>query len=483
MASATAMAISVFFTSGSEGSPIQSTLAAMKRIGTVVLLLLGATALAQEPAAPTDDAIRQMLAKRIDVQKQARAAVVGRSDARGRQIVAYGKDRKPLDGDSVFEIASLTKVLTALVLSDMVGRGEVGLMDSVTQYLPERVLNPDVRAINLVDLATHSSGFPRRLPGVELTDTPYDYGAVSRKEFYAALATFKSKATSGSSYEYSNFGYAVLGEALAHRAEMPFERLLETRVLTPLGMDDTRFKLTQSMRERAVTGHDITLAPIATSELGMFEPSGGLYSTVNDMLDFLEVASGRRDSPLSAAARALLDTARTSDYPYAVQALGWRVTNRAGHRIAWSNGSAQGFRTFMGFSPKTGVAVVAFANASSDVGVDDIGRHLIDDYYPMNLQGPDDRKEITLAPAVLDRYVGKYLFRDKSTVTIVRDGSMLVAQWPDGTSPLFAEAETSFFMRDVDAQVSFSDRGRGNAKARTLTLHQNKQEFSATRIE
>jgi D-alanyl-D-alanine-carboxypeptidase/D-alanyl-D-alanine-endopeptidase len=152
----------------------------MKRIGTVVLLLLGATALAQEPAAPTDDAIRQMLAKRIDVQKQARAAVVGRSDARGRQIVAYGKDRKPLDGDSVFEIASLTKVLTALVLSDMVGRGEVGLMDSVTQYLPERVLNPDVRAINLVDLATHSSGFPRRLPGVELTDTPYDYGAVSR---------------------------------------------------------------------------------------------------------------------------------------------------------------------------------------------------------------------------------------------------------------------------------------------------------------
>ncbi|MGH8187402.1 MAG: serine hydrolase [Steroidobacteraceae bacterium] len=429
-----------------------------------------------------------MLVRRVDVQKQAPAAVVGRIDSQGRQIVAYGESgrdsKRPLDGDSVFEIASLTKVLTALVLSDMVARKEVALIDPVTQHLPERVLNPDVRAISLVDLATHTSGFPLRMPGVDASETRYPYDAVGRKEFYAALATFKSTNPSGSKYEYSNYGYAVLGEALAHRADMSFERLLETRVLSPLGMEDTRWKLTDSMRARAVTGHDVAHAPVEISGAGMFAGAGGVYSTVNDMLDFIEVASGRRDSPLSSAARALLDTARPSDYPHAIQALGWRVTNLAGHRIVWSNGAGQGFRTFMGFSPKNGVGVVAFANASSDVGVDDIGQHLIDERFPVNLQGPDDHKEITLAPAVLDRYVGKYRFADQSIVTIVRDGSILVGHWPRGDpSPLFAEAESRFFMRDVDAQITFSGHGRGNAKARSLTLHQNNRESSATRIE
>lgn len=455
---------------------------------TMVLLLLVAAAPAQGPPRPTDDAIRQMLVKRVDVQKQAHAAVLGRIDSHGRQIVAYGEagpdSKRPLDGDSVFEIASLTKVLTALVLSDMIARKEVALLDSVTQYLPERVLNPDVRAISLVDLATHTSGFPLRMPGVDLSEQRYPYSSVGRKEFYAALATFKSETASGSRYEYSNFGYAVLGEALAHRADMSFERLLETRVLTPLGLEDTRWKLTDSMRARAVTGHDAALAPVEISGPGMFAGAGGLHSTVNDMLDFLEVALGRRDSPLSGAARALLDTARPSDYPHAIQALGWRVTNLAGHRIVWSNGAGQGFRTFMGFSPKNGVGVVAFANASSDVGVDDIGQHLIDEHYPVNLQGPDDHEEITLAPAVLDRYVGTYRFADKSVVTIVRDGSILMGQWPQGEpSPLFAEAESRFFMRDVDAQITFSGHGPGNAKARKLTLHQNNRDFSATRIE
>lgn len=454
---------------------------------TIVLLLIGAAAPAQEPALPTDDAIRQMLVRRVDGQKQAPGIVVGVTGPRGRNVVAYGvagqDSKRPLDGDSVFEIASLTKVLTALILADMAARKEVTLIDSVTQYLPERVLNPAVREMSLVDLATHSSGLPLRMPGVEVSERPYPYGAVGRREFYAALATFTANKPSGSTYEYSNFGYAVLGEALAHRADMPFRRLLETRVLTPLALEDTGYTLSGSMHSRVVTGHDIGLAPVKAAQLGMFEPSGGLYSTVSDMLDFLEVASGRRDSPLSGAARALLDTARPSNYPRAIQSLGWRITNFHGHKIVWSNGSATGFRSFMGFSPKTGVGVVAFENASSDVGPDDIGKHLIDDYYPVNLQGPDDRKEITLAPAVLDRYVGKYQFRDKSTVSIVRDGSMLVAQWPHGASPLFAEAESRFFMRDADTQISFSGHGPRNTKARELTVHENKLEFSATRIE
>jgi D-alanyl-D-alanine-carboxypeptidase/D-alanyl-D-alanine-endopeptidase len=122
---------------------------------------------ASESAVPPDSEIRKILVDRIDTRHQSVGIVVGVVDPQGRRIIAYGKldagDDRILDGNTLFEIGSVTKVFTSLLLADMVQRGEVELDDPVSKYLPSEVKVPNdgKRAITLVDLATHTSGLPR----------------------------------------------------------------------------------------------------------------------------------------------------------------------------------------------------------------------------------------------------------------------------------------------------------------------------------
>jgi CubicO group peptidase (beta-lactamase class C family) len=116
---------------------------------------------------PADAEIRRILIERIDTDKQSVGIVVGVIEPKGRRIIAYGalenNDKRPLNGDTVFEIGSVTKVFTSLALADMVQHGEVALDDPIAKYLP-----PDVRVpqrgghtITLLDLSTQTSGLPR----------------------------------------------------------------------------------------------------------------------------------------------------------------------------------------------------------------------------------------------------------------------------------------------------------------------------------
>src|SRR3954452_19057480 len=117
---------------------------------------------AQTPSVPSDAEIRKILVDRIDVQKQSVGIVVGVIEPAGRRVIAYGApataDPHPLNGDTVYEIGSITKVFTSLLLADAVERGEVALTDPVGKFLPAKVKVPERggRSITLVDLATHS---------------------------------------------------------------------------------------------------------------------------------------------------------------------------------------------------------------------------------------------------------------------------------------------------------------------------------------
>src|SRR6202162_2452563 len=114
--------------------------------------------------------IREILVNRIDQQRQPVGIVVGVVEPTGRRVVASGNlangDPRTLDGDTIFEIGSITKVFTSLLLADMVNRKEVALDDPAAKYLPEHLRMPERggKAITLLDLSTHSSGLPR-VPG------------------------------------------------------------------------------------------------------------------------------------------------------------------------------------------------------------------------------------------------------------------------------------------------------------------------------
>ncbi|MGC1520781.1 MAG: serine hydrolase, partial [Steroidobacteraceae bacterium] len=162
--------------------------------------------------------------------------MVGVIDAKGRRIVAYGSlekaDKRPLDGDTVFEIGSITKVFTSLLLADMVQRGEVKLDDPIAKYLPASAKVPERNghSITLVDLATHTSALPRMPANFRPKDPANPYADYTDEQLYAFLSSYELIRDVGAKYEYSNLGFGLLGQGLAHRAGTDYETLVETRI-------------------------------------------------------------------------------------------------------------------------------------------------------------------------------------------------------------------------------------------------------------
>jgi serine-type D-Ala-D-Ala carboxypeptidase/endopeptidase len=455
---------------------------------TSALTLAAPICVAASSPLPDDKYIHDMLAARVDLQKKATGIVVGIVTPAGTRVVTYGVpalgDQRQLNGSSVFEIASITKIFTALLLSDMATRGELTLSDPVQKYLPidqVRVPAYGERQITLFDLASHTSGLPLRPVNLTSQTALNKYAGYTVDQLYRGLSSMSLDRAPGDLFEYSNLGYGLLGHALANRAGTGYETLFQQRITNPLGMHDTRTELTADMRRRLVVGHTDDLTPGIYEGSGALDASGSLHSTANDLLIFLEAFMGKRATPFRAAMTLMMaKTVPAGDATTRI-GLGWRITSLDGHQITWSAGRADGFRSFIGFSTATGIGVVALANAGTGAGADDIAQHLIDPHYPVDLQAPVKHEEIKLRTEALERFAGQYRFEDGATLTIRRTDDHLSGQMTgQGAFDLFAESESGFFVRVIGAQITFELPSAGPATA--LTLHQNGQRSRAPRL-
>src|SRR5690349_4622362 len=268
---------------------------------------------------PGDDEIREILARRIDVQKQGTGIAVGVIEPNGRRVVAYGKlangNPRAIDGDTIFEIGSISKVFTSLLLADMVNRNQVALDDPAAKYLPEHVKLPERsgKSITLLDLSTHRSGLPPIPGNLKPKDPRNPYANYSVDDLYQFLSGYTLPRDPGSEFEYSNLGAGLLGHLLAYRAGTDYESLIRIRITRPLNMPDTGITLSSAMKQRMATGHNASLAPVAQIN---WHPShglagaGALHSSVNDMLTFLGAFLGHQETPLARAMQAMLETRR-----------------------------------------------------------------------------------------------------------------------------------------------------------------------------
>ncbi len=217
-----------------------------------------------QAAMPTDAEIREFLADRIDRQHKSVGMVVGIISPEGRHVVSYGRsdqnDQRPLDGDTVFEIGSITKIFTALLLSDMVEHDEVSLNDPIGNYLPAGVKVPqrNGREITLADLATHTSGlpfFPTDIPVSSVDKAIPVVAKYSVPQLYEFLSKYELPRDAGSKWEYSNLGFALLGLALSHRAGIEYEALVRRRITGPLNMKSTAVIVSPEMKTRLAVGN------------------------------------------------------------------------------------------------------------------------------------------------------------------------------------------------------------------------------------
>ena len=455
----------------------------IKRIAVVLSVLFLANAAAAAVASDAD--IRAILIDRIDKQHQSVGIVVGVIDSTGRRVIAYGKtakDGKPVDADTVFEIGSVTKVFTSLLLADMVQRGEVTLTDPVSKYLPADVKMPERggKKITLIDLATHTSGLPRLPSNFHPKDPANPYADYTAAQLYKFLATVELTRDIGSTYEYSNLGGGLLGHVLARRAGTDYETLVRTRIVEPLAMKSTAITLSDAMKNRLAIGHDAALQPVSNWDIGTLAGAYALRSTVNDLLIFAAANIGLEKSALASSMTAMLATRRPTGTPGLDIALGWHISTRNGREIVWHNGGTGGYRTWIGFDPKSRTGVVVLSNTSTTAGVDDIGAHLLDPTVP--LAEVKQRNEVKVASAILDRYVGRYALAPTFVITVTREGDHLYAQaTAQPRFEIFAENDHDFFYKLVDAQLTFVVDASGRATG--LVLHQNGANVPGKRID
>jgi D-alanyl-D-alanine-carboxypeptidase/D-alanyl-D-alanine-endopeptidase len=435
----------------------------MRRLLCVVSVLFVSLANPEaQESLPADDYVRDILAKRVDAQGDGVAIIVGLIEPGGaRRVVSYGAfepEQRQLDGDTLFEIGSLTKVFTALLLAEMVDRGQLALTDPLAIYVDAdtKVPQRNGRQITLFDLATHTAGLPM-MPGNFPSFADSAATRYSSAELNSFLSGYTLPRDIGAERQYSNAGYSLLGYALARRAGSDYERVVQERVIAPLELTSTVFTVTPSLRERFAIGHDASSQPAAPFAFPVFAPAGGLVSSANDLLRFLAVALGHEESPMARALAATLD----ATWPMATrraQALGWVVDDE----LISHDGGTLGYASSLAWDRNQRAGVVVLSNSVVSVG--DIARHLLRRDLPLDAPTTTHRTEIPLDPALAACYVGRYDSPGGSFV-VAREGDSLTIGLPETwglpTLRLRAETERDFFTVELPIRATFGGQTDG----------------------
>ncbi len=304
------------------------------------------------------------------------ASVLERSAARHTGLVVAVRSggetgfwtRGGLAPESVFEIGSITKTFTGLLLADMARDGLVAFDDLVARYLPAA---PPVvgREITLEDLATHTSGLPRVPRGMLIAAYTRDRkDPYAKIDLRAAIPASHPKRAPGGRTVYSNYGMGLLGFALAQRAGTSYGALVRERITAPLALHHTALDT-----PGLVQGHTRRGRPTPPWNLADLAGAGGLRSTAPDLLGYLALHS-RAGIPLADSARearrprAKLGRAQIGlawmILPAGMGLLRWRLE----HDIVLHEGGTGGFRTFAAAVPDTADAVVVLANQAKPAG-------------------------------------------------------------------------------------------------------------------
>lgn len=387
--------------------------------------------------------------------------VVGVLDGKEEAVRGYGES-KP-GADTVYEIGSISKVFTGVLLAALVRDGVVRLDQPVAELLPEGAVVPagGERRITLLDLATHTSGLPRMPDNFAPADPRNPFADYTAERMLAFLKGAKLEREPGAAHEYSNLGAGLLGWALARKAGKGYEELLAERITGPLGMKSTAVALTPDMKARLAPGHDGAGAPASNWDIPALAGAGGIRSTVSDMMRFLRanLAEGPLAETLAFARSARFDGGGVR------MGLLWHISPRG---ACWHNGQTGGYHSFLALDTATGRAVVILADTATGE-VDELGGNLLRMLAGEKVETP---REVAVKPEILAEYAGTYaLFGDfKLTVTVER-GRLMVQATGQEKFPVYAKSETEFFYKVVDAQLTFERDKDG--KVTRLVLHQN----------
>jgi CubicO group peptidase (beta-lactamase class C family) len=427
------------------------------------------------------EAIRTFLHERIEVPGVNAGIVIGIVDEAGSSVVSCGKmdngTDQEVNGDTVYEIGSVGKTFTVVLLQEMIERGKIKLDAPVAKYLPPLVKMParGGKQITLRHLATHYSGLPGIPDNLDPRRADNPYAEYTVEKLYAFLRGYQLTRAPGERSEYSNLGMGLLGHAIALQAGTNYEALVMERICRPLKMDSTGIALTPELKARFVVGHNQFGESVPSWDVPTLAGAGALRSTANDLVKYVSANLGLRASRLTPLMK------ETHEIP-----LAWGVENFQGRQIVGHGGGTAGCSAFVGFDKTRRRGVVGLTNRRGFIDLQALGYFLLKSEWRELRKIPDEalkipeprrpRVPIKLSAGLLDACVGHYEFAPDANlptgmqVTIWREGGQLLAQARGknvlpGAFELYPESETVFFDKISGTRSTFIKNERGEVTA------------------
>jgi len=305
--------------------------------------------------------------------------VIGVVTSEGTSFYSYGvkslETKEPVDEHSIFEIGSITKTFTGVLLANEVINGELSLDDPLQKFLPEGITAPsrNGNSIKLVHLANHSSSLPRVPNDLIRLDPENPYSHYTNAQLYENLNICELPRDIGSKFEYSNYGMGLLGMVLADKNHTSYEKLMVKNIANPLGMESTRISLSPDMRTRLAKGHSNGIE-VENWDFQAIAGAGAVRSSAVDMLKYLAANMGIEKTKLYSALKLSHKLSGSGDGTVNA-GLGWFTMDVEGVDVVWHDGGTGGYMSFAGFTKDGKKGVVVLTNSTGFP--DDIGFHLL----------------------------------------------------------------------------------------------------------
>ncbi len=366
----------------------------MKKI-TLLLLLLAAQAQAEIPQHVKQD-IDQRIKHGINPSIVIGVYQDGKSSfyTQGYQNL---EQKTPASEDSVYEIGSITKTFTGLLLAQAVKQNQLTLDTAVQDHLPHGMTLQDSAAqpITFKQLSTHTSGLPRMPDNIPLfAKDPYaDY---DQAKLWQGIKTAK-RLPAGTNYQYSNLAVGLLGVALSRVENQSYNQLVTERIIQPLALNSTFMQLDEVPKQYLATGYTGSKAANPWNFKAL-AGAGSIRSSIKDLLAYGVAHLQNSEHPLSAA----MQLATTSHYQQdqLQVGLGWHISPQ---NILWHNGGTMGFRSIVMIDRKNNKVVAGITNHNNE-GVEDIVGHLMNASSPLKTHD----FPVAIETAQLQQYIGTF---------------------------------------------------------------------------
>jgi CubicO group peptidase (beta-lactamase class C family) len=373
-----------------------------------------------------------------------------------------------------FRVGSITKQFTAASILLLEERGKLSINDLVKKYMPDAPAAWD--RITIFNLLTHTSGIPN------FTSFP-DYRKLepfpaTPKELVDRFKDKPLEFQPGEKWNYSNSGYVLLGYLIEKITGGSYAKFVADNIFTPLGMKDSGYDSNTAVIPRRASGY--THGPNGFENAGFIDmtipfSAGALYSTTEDLLKWEQGLFGGK--LLSAASLEKMTTPFKNDYAFGLQ-----VETKGGHKVIDHNGGIEGFNTELEYYPEDKLVTVALANIQGVPALGAITSELAAIARGEKVVLQTERKEITVDPKILARYVGAYRLGPGADFLITLDGNQLNSKLGNQpVVPIYPQSATMFFAKVVDAQIEFTKMDAQGVPGQ-LILHQNGRDQPANRL-